>query len=300
MAKRKPTYRVRPGPDRQDRPRPGRQERDRAAPAEGDRPQHRPRHPHAALAEGDLRLFGPHAVLAALANPARPGRRLLLTEEVQRGLGPRLDTALAAGNKAGLPREIMSRGEIDRLLPPGTVHQGLLFEAGPLPEVGLDEICRAAEGRERALLLALDQVTDPQNVGATLRAAAAFGALGVIVTERHAPLATGALAKAASGALERVALVRVVNLARALDELKEAGFWCAGLDAGAPQRLDAVRLDDRLALVLGAEGHGLRRLTRERCDRVLRIPMAESGVESLNVATAAAIALYEYVRGAGG
>jgi 23S rRNA (guanosine2251-2'-O)-methyltransferase len=274
-----------PGPanPRPENPRPARRQRRR-------KPAHE-RHPDV------IWLFGVHPVLAALANPTRPCRRLLLTEEVARALGHRLGAALAAGNKAPMAREIVARGEIDRLLPPATVHQGIALEAGPLPDVELDAICRGVADQDRALLLLLDQVTDPQNVGAVLRAAAGFGALAVVVTERHAPAATASLAKAASGALERVPLVRVTNLVRAMEELKGADFWCAGLDADAPQSLTEAKLAGRTALVLGAEGEGLRRLTRETCDMLLRIPMALEGGASLNVAAAAAIALYEYARG---
>lgn len=241
-----------------------------------------------AKGSGSHWLYGTHAVLAALANPERKCRRLLATPEAQR----QHQAALAAGRRQP---EAASREEIDAVLPPGAVHQGLALLAEPLPAPSLEDVMQAAEGRERAAVMILDQVTDPQNVGAVVRSAAAFGALAVIVPDRHAPEETGALAKAASGALERMPLVRVVNLARALDDLKEAGFWCAGLAADAPATLAAARLSGKIALVLGSEGEGLRRLTRERCDLLVRLPMT-GAVESLNVSNAAAVALYELAR----
>ena len=232
-------------------------------------------------------LYGTHPVLAALHNPARHNRRLLMTAEQARILAEKLPTAPQA--------EIVERSRLDSLLPGGSVHQGIALLAEPLPEPGLDQACEPLAGRRNIVVL-LDQVTDPHNVGAILRSASAFGALAVVLTERHAPGASATLAKAASGAAESVPLVRVTNLARALDEIKAAGLWCAGLDAEAPQTLAEARLDGRVALVLGAEGEGLRRLTRERCDLLVRIPMAPGAVASLNVSNAAAVALYELYR----
>ncbi|CAA7627446.1 23S rRNA (guanosine(2251)-2'-O)-methyltransferase RlmB [Magnetospirillum sp. SS-4] len=231
-------------------------------------------------------LYGSHAVGAALINPERKIRRLLATAEAAKGL---------AGNRPGIPVEPAERAEIDRLLPMGAVHQGVAALVEPLPAQGIEDVCRAASLGETGVVVVLDQVTDPHNVGAILRSAAAFGALAVVVPDRHAPEETGALAKAASGALERMPLVRVTNVVRALDTLKESGFWVAGLAADAPKTLAGAALSGRVALVLGAEGEGLRRLTREHCDHLVRLPM-KGDMESLNVSNAAAVALYELAR----
>jgi 23S rRNA (guanosine2251-2'-O)-methyltransferase len=187
--------------------------------------------------------------------------------------------------------EIADNALIAQNLPQGAAHQGVALRAAPLAQVGLD----AFEPRPGALLLMLDQVTDPQNVGAILRSAAAFGAAGLVLQDRHAPHVTGALAKAAAGAVERVPLARVVNLSRALDELMAAGWRSVGLAGQADQPLAQV-LDGRpTVLVLGSEGEGLRRLVSEHCDVLAKIPMP-GGFESLNVGAAAAVALYEAAR----
>lgn len=230
-------------------------------------------------------IWGRHAVVGALANERRRFRRLLV----------------ARGEEASLPTdlpirpEIVERETIARLLPESAVHQGFALLADPPPEIGIEDILARGEGHERAVVVALDQVTDPQNVGAIVRSAAALGALGVVMTEAHAPPMEGALAKAASGALERTPLARVPNLVRALDALKAQGFWVAGLAADGPKTLAEAGLSGRIVLVLGAEGTGLRRLTRERCDWLVRIPITDA-VESLNVSAAAACALYELTR----
>ena len=239
-------------------------------------------------------LYGVHAVRHALANRARRCHRLLLSPEAERALGAGFARAMAAGGRK-IPTTTVERAAIEARLPAGAVHQGAALEADPLAPVDLNEFCRRLAARERAVIVALDRVSDPRNVGAVLRAAAAFEAAGLVLTERHAPPATGALAKAAAGALEHVPLVRVTNLARALGRLRDEGFWCLGLDATGGEALSAAELPAKCLLVLGAEGAGLRRLTKERCERLLHIP-AGGEVESLNIAAAAAIALYEWSR----
>jgi 23S rRNA (guanosine2251-2'-O)-methyltransferase len=179
--------------------------------------------------------------------------------------------------------------DLGRHVPGDSPHQGVVIEVEPLEEVWLDEILGSEA--DRAALLVLDQVTDPHNVGAILRSAAAFGAIGIVTQDRHSPPESGALAKAASGALETMPWVRTVNLARALEEIAEAGFWRIGLTGDAETDLKDALGSPRVALVLGAEGPGLRPNTREHCDALARLPIT-SAVESLNVSNAAAVALY--------
>jgi 23S rRNA (guanosine2251-2'-O)-methyltransferase len=238
-------------------------------------------------------IWGRHAVDAALANPDREGPfRLVLTA----GAAQALESRLSA--RRDLRPEILEPQEIARLLPSGAAHQGLALRAPPLEGVGLEDLAEPARG----VILMLDQITDPQNVGAVFRSAAAFGARGVIVQDRHSPALSGALAKAAAGAIETLPCARVVNLSRALERLADLGWRAVGLDGSAPETL-AEALDERpTVLVLGSEGEGLRRLVAEHCDSLARIPMP-GGFESLNVSNAAAVALYECVRsnvGSGG
>jgi 23S rRNA (guanosine2251-2'-O)-methyltransferase len=231
-------------------------------------------------------IWGWHAVEAALTNPDRaaPAKVLATAERAERlkALHPRL------------PLEILENGEIARRLPPGAAHQGVAVQTPALDGVALEALADPAEG----FLLMLDQVTDPQNVGAIFRSAAAFGARGVILQDRHAPQLGGALAKAAAGAIESVPAARVVNLARALDKLADLGWTIVGLAGESDTPLETA-LDGRPAvLVMGSEGEGLRRLIGEHCDILAHIPMP-GGFESLNVAAAAAIALYEASRRVG-
>jgi 23S rRNA (guanosine2251-2'-O)-methyltransferase len=246
-------------------------------------------------ARGEHWLYGRHAVAAALANPARRWRRLAALAGHESEAAALIAAARARPLGPGERLRVLDRAAFAALLPEGAVHQGLALDAEPLTPPALDDIA-AASGEGRRVVVVLDQVSDPHNVGAVLRSAAAFGASAVVVAAHGAPPAAGALAKAASGALDMVPLLREVNLARALDRLKGAGFWCCGLDEGAAQPLAALDLGKRVVLVLGSEGGGLRRLVRERCDFVARLP-TRPPLSSLNVSNAAAIALYELARG---
>lgn len=283
----------RPAPSPRPAPRSTPQPSQSAAPRPGPT---EPRRPRSAEEGGAIWLYGVHAALAAIGNPERRIVRIVVAREQMPDLAPRV-AALAAQRATGLPDcEPASREEIDRLLPRGAVHQGLAVLASELEPLDIDDLLRLIGDQPRLRLVALDQVTDPHNVGAILRSAAAFGATAVILPERHAPAASAVMAKAASGALEKVPLVRVVNLARALESLKAANVWCVGLAGSAAQTIAQADLTGRVALVLGSEGEGLRRLTRERCDLLVRIDMPGGGVDSLNVSNAAAVALYEAAR----
>ena len=223
-------------------------------------------------------LYGWHPVAAALQNPARRVRKLLATENAARRLA---DEKIPASP----PPEIVRPDAIAARLPPDAVHQGLYLEADPLPSPDIDTLA------QQGIVLVLDQITDPHNVGAILRSAAAFAVKAIVTTARHSPEATGVLAKSASGALEMVPLVTVPNLARALNELNDRGFMTVGLDSEGAEDLGAVALQQPLALVLGAEGKGLRQLTRETCSVVARLDMPGE-IKSLNVSNAAVLALY--------
>ncbi len=223
-------------------------------------------------------LYGVHPVVEALRNPQRRFRRLLATENALRRLREEV-------GELPLEAELVRPSEIDRLLTPDSVHQGLYLICDPLPSPDLDSL------PDDAVVLALDQITDPHNVGAILRSAAAFGAAAVIVTIRHSPAATGVLAKSASGALEHVPLVAVRNLGDALETLGRRGFLRLGFDSDGDVALDDVALRRPLVMVMGAEGKGLRQRTRELCDHVARLEVP-GAITSLNVSNATAIALY--------
>ncbi len=241
-----------------------------------------------ATPRGTVWIYGTHAVAAALANPGRRLRRLILTEDAEATIASHIRQAWP------VPVERAERGRLDQLLGHNIVHQGAALLADPLtPPVLAHALTRPGP------VLVLDQVTDPRNVGAILRSAAAFAAAAVITQERNAPEETGALAKAACGALETVPMLRAVNIARTLVALKAAGCWVVGLDAGGPALSGAALAKRRVALVMGSEGDGLRRLTRDTCDEVTGLAMPEgpaSRMQTLNVSVAAAIALYELAR----
>ncbi|HYZ24222.1 MAG TPA: RNA methyltransferase [Rhodopila sp.] len=239
-------------------------------------PRHAPEAPR-----GTVWLYGHHAVAAALANRARRLRRLLLTEEAEAAIGRHLAPPWA------LTPERVDRGRLDHLLGRDIVHQGAALLADPLAPPSLQSVLD-----KPGTIIVLDQITDPRNVGAIMRSAAAFGAAAVITQDRNAPEETGALAKAASGALETIPLLRAVNIARTIIALKAAHIWCIGLDAAGKPLSGPEFADRRVALVLGNEGEGLRRLTRETCDEIAGLTI-KGAVESLNVSAAAAIALYE-------
>jgi 23S rRNA (guanosine2251-2'-O)-methyltransferase len=259
-----------------DHPRPIRREHRRrpsaerfagAAPWRGARPDR-----NAAVA-----IYGWHSVLAALENPRRRFHRVLATDNAARRLGE-------DNLKLPVEPELVRAEVIAALTGPEAVHQGVYAEADPLPSPELDEIARG-------IVLVLDQITDPHNVGAILRSAAAFAVTAVVTTERHSPQASGVLAKAASGALEHVPIATVVNLARALDELRSLDMMLVGLDSAGEADLEAAPLASPLALVVGAEGKGLRQLTRRHCDIVARLALP-GRIKSLNVSNATALALY--------
>jgi len=228
--------------------------------------------------DGPIIMYGWHTVTAALRNPARHIRKLLATENAARRLSDQ-------GVKSTVKPEVVRPSAIAERLLPDAVHQGLYLETDPLPSPAIEDL--PAHG----VVLVLDQITDPHNVGAIFRSAAAFAATAIVTTQRHSPDATGALAKAASGALELVPLVNVQNLARALSALKQNGFLVVGLDSSGEHDLAGLPLRAPLALVLGAEGKGLRQLTKEICDAIARIDLP-GGIKSLNVSNAAALALY--------
>jgi len=230
------------------------------------------------IGEGVAILYGWHTVAAALANPRRKIRKIFATENGAHRL-------TSEGFALPVTPEIVRPDAIAARLGPDAVHQGLLVEADVLPALDIEDI------ETQGTVLVIDQITDPHNVGAILRSAAAFGVKAIVTTARHSPEATGVLAKSASGALDLVPIVTVQNLARALTELKERGFLTVGLDSEGETGLSQAALREPLALVLGAEGKGLRQLTRQTCDIRARLELP-GAIKSLNVSNAAAVALY--------
>ncbi|PYE86335.1 23S rRNA (guanosine(2251)-2'-O)-methyltransferase RlmB [Phyllobacterium leguminum] len=257
-----------------------RQHRDTHAGAAGPRPRSaRPAIEGSAAPEGLIRLYGLHTVRAALDNPERRIRRMLVTKNALARL------EIAEPQALPFPVEIVEPKLIDRETGSDAVHQGVMIEAEPL------RAKRLAEFKDSPLVLVLDQVTDPHNVGAIMRSAIAFGAGALITTARHSPQESGVLAKAASGALEMIPHIEVRNLADALEELHALGFTTIGLDSEGPTEMESALSGERIALVLGAEGKGLRQKTRETVTTLARLDMP-GAIKSLNVSNAAAISLY--------
>ena len=231
--------------------------------------------------QNDL-IHGIHPVSEALKNP----RRRLVALKASKNAADRIAAEIAA---AKIEPEIIHPRDLDRLLGAETVHQGLLLEAKPLAQPRLDQI------EKSGIVVLLDQVTDPHNVGAILRTCAAFNVTALVATARHSPEGSGVLFKSASGAYEHVPYVKVTNLSRAMAELKDYGFRVAGLDSEAPEPISSLDATPPLALVLGAEGKGLRELTRKSCDHLVRLDLT-GPIRSLNVSNAAAVALYALPR----
>ena len=236
----------------------------------------------------NLLLYGHHAVVEALKNPNRQKLCLKTTKE----------NVLPKEITKNVPVQIVSRDVLNSLVGVDAVHQGLVLETKPLPIITLDDIFERTQTKQKAMLVLLDQVTDPHNIGAILRSAAAFDADAVILPDANAPEETGVLAKSACGALEIVPLVRVSNLVRTMEQLKQVNFWCIGLDGYAKQMIDEKALPAKTAFVMGAEGDGMRRLTSETCDYTVKLPMSDK-MESLNVSNAAAITMYEWYKAYG-
>lgn len=249
------------------------------------------RRPHPKAAQNQRspwpRLYGRHAVIAALSNPERVHRKLHITHAAMKMLEADYDLP------KGFNVQFGDDSDLGRLVPADAPHQGMVLEVEALDGPFLDDILNADTGNRP--LVILDQVTDPHNVGAILRSAAAFGAVALVTQDRNSPTESGSLARAASGALEIVPWVRVVNLARALGEIGNAGYWRIGLDGSATRNIEDALADTKPALIFGAEGEGMRHNTAEHCDELARLPISPK-MESLNVSNAAAIALYAAAR----
>ncbi len=233
--------------------------------------------------KNSLILYGRHAVLSALKNSRRKITKVLSTKENAdeiRRVAP------------NIPLQIVERKEIDKLLPPEAVHQGFALFCSELPPVALEDIITMSEKQNNCNVLILDQVTDPQNIGAIIRSAVAFNTLALIVQDKNSPTETGSMAKASAGMIEFLPICRVTNLSRAIEQLKNAGFWTIGMDGYAQTTVDKLKKGGKNAIIMGSEGKGMRRLVEENCDITVKLPMNER-VESLNVSTAAAIMLYE-------
>lgn len=233
-------------------------------------------------------LYGRHPVSAAISNPRRQIQTLYTTKENF----AELSELCRQNNRNTSLIKVVNRKEIDKLLPLDAVHQGFAAAVKELDSYSLEEICALADEQTDCHILILDQVTDPQNIGAIIRSCVAFDTLALVVQDKNSPTESGAMAKASAGMIEHLPIVRATNLARAIDILKKAGFWVIGMDGYATTTIDKMNSSGKIAVIMGSEGKGMRRLIEESCDSTVRLPISEK-VESLNVATAAAITLYE-------
>lgn len=236
----------------------------------------------------NLLLYGRHAILSAIKNKKRKIYKIFCSKDNREEL---LNTCQKNNLSANLIH-IVEKKELDKMLPHDAVHQGIVMSCEPLENYSLENICLMAEKQENCHVLILDQVTDPQNIGAIIRSCVAFNTLALILQDKNAPLETGAMTKAAAGTIEHLPICRVTNLSRAIQQLKNSGFWVIGMDGYATTYIDSIDKSGKIAIVMGSEGKGMRRLVEEACDSTVKLPISPE-VESLNVSTAAAITLYE-------
>lgn len=235
------------------------------------------------MSKNQVIIYGRHAVEAALANPNRDIIKLMITKD---------NLAEVKGKIADNKISVVERKDIDKLLPREAIHQGFALTCFMLEDYALDDICDMADNKENCHVLILDQVTDPQNVGAIIRSCVAFDTLALIMQDKNSPPESGALLKAAAGTYENLPICRVTNLSRAIEQLKKSGFWVVGMDGYAKTSVDKMDKSGKNAIIMGSEGKGMRRLVEESCDITIKLPISPK-VESLNVSTAAAIVLYE-------
>lgn len=228
-------------------------------------------------------IYGRHAVISALTNPKRVIKKLIIAKENKE----EIDSL-----RLNIPYNIVEKKDIDKILPRDAVHQGFALYCNRLDTYDIRDLIELSKNKSRCHVLILDQVTDPQNIGAIIRSCAAFETLGLIVQDKNSPLESGAMVKASAGTIEFVPISRVTNLSRAIELLKENDFWVMGMDGYATTTIDKINKSGKIAIVMGSEGKGMRRLVQENCDSSVKLPIS-SQVESLNVSTAAAIALYE-------
>lgn len=235
-------------------------------------------------------LYGFHAVEQAWLNPNREVKALLITEAALKGFEIQIKQAQKQRLNRPQPT-LMDKQKLENLLPKGAVHQGIALDCALLPEIDLQDLIIRSHNKKTARIAILDQVTDPHNVGAILRSASAFGLDGVLMQKKFAPTLDGVLAKTACGAVDHIPVAQATNLARALDDLKEAGFFILGLSEHAPQSLEQINPPEKCAIILGSEGEGMRRLLMENCDSLVRLP-TDGAIASLNVSNAAAVCFY--------